>query len=134
MSFGFFADAGLTIPFAGSLRHFSTQGDRLIYFGSPLTGRQLQDSSNPGVTNVQVSIADSATGSGLAATSIKLSATAGGLATATGGAALSLGHTVLSGAGNAKPIHMRFDTSAGTVGTDYTDLGLAVNNVIESAV
>lgn len=134
MSFGFFADAGLTIPFTGSLRHFSTQGDRLVYFGSPASGQQLQDSTNPGVTALQVSIADSASGSGLASASIKLASTSGGLDTAIGGAALDLGHTVLSGAGNAKPIHMRFDTSAGTVGTDYTDLGLAVNNVIESAV
>lgn len=134
MSFGFFADAGLTIPFTGSLRHFSTQGDRLIYFGNPDAGQQLQDSTNPGVTNVQVSVTDSASGSGLAAASIKLAATSGGLTSATGGAALSLGHTVLGGAGNAKPIHMRFDTSAGTVGTDYTDLGLTVANVIESAV
>jgi len=134
MSFGFFADAGLTIPFAGSLRHFSTQGDRLIYFGSPSSGQQLQDSTAPGSANVQVSITDSAGGSGLAAASIKLAGTSGGLTSATGGAALSLGHTVLSGAGNAKPIHMRFDTSAGTVGTDYTDLGLAVLNTIESAV
>lgn len=134
MSFGFFADAGLTIPLSVDLRHFSTQGDRLVYFGSPSSGQQLQDSTNPGVTNVQVSITDSASGSGLAAASIKLAATSGGLTSATGGAALSLGHTVLSGAGNAKPIHMRFDTSAGTVGTDYTDLGLAVMNTIESAV
>lgn len=134
MSFGFFSDPGLTIPFSGSLRHFSTQGDRLIYFGSPLTGRQLQNSSNPGVTNVQVSIADSATGSGLAATSIKLSATAGGLDTATGGAALSLGPTVLSGPGDARPIYMRIDASAGVVGTDYTDLSLVVSNVIDSEV
>jgi len=134
MSFGFFADAGLTIPLSVDLRHFSTQGDRLIYFGSPDAGRQLQDSTAPGVTALQVSIADSASGSGLASASIKLASTSGGLDTAIGGAALDLGHTVLSGAGNAKPIHMRFDTSAGTVGTDYTDLGLAVNNVIESAV
>ena len=134
MSFGFFADAGLTIPFTGSLRHFSTQGDRMIYFGSPSSGQQLQDSTAPGSANVQVSITDSAGGSGLAAASIKLAGTSGGLTSATGGAALSLGHTVLSGAGNAKPIHMRFDTSAGTVGTDYTDLGLAVLNTIESAV
>jgi hypothetical protein len=112
MSFGFFADAGLTIPFTVEARHFSTQGDRLIYFGSPASGQQLQDSTNPGVTNVQVTITDSDGGAGLAAASIKLASTSG----------------------NAKPVHMRFDTSAGTVGTDYTDLGLAVTNVIESAV
>ncbi len=134
MSFGFFADAGLTIPLSVDLRHFSTQGDRLIYFGSPDAGRQLQDSTAPGVTALQVSIADSASGSGLASESIKLASTSGGLDTAIGGAALGLGNTVLSGASNAKPIHMRFDTSSGTVGTDYTDLGLAVLNTIESAV
>lgn len=134
MSFGFFADAGLTIPFTAGLRHFSTQGDRLIYFGSAETGKQLQNSTSPGSAQVQVVITDSASGSGLAASSIKLASTSGGLTSATGGAALALGTTVLSGAGNAKPIHIRFDTSGGTVGTDYTDLGLAVNDVIEAAV
>lgn len=133
MSFGFYSDAGLTVPIT-TLRHYSTQADRLIYFGNPTSGRQLQDAASPGVDNVLVSVVDSAGGSGLAASSVKLSATSGGLTGATGGAALSLGHTVLSGAVNAKPIHLRFDTSAGTLGSDYTDLSLSIPDVIESAV
>lgn len=133
MSFGFYSDAGLTVPVT-TLRHFSTQGDRVIYFGDPGTGRQLQDAAAPGVDNVLVTVVDSAGGSGLAATSVKLASTNGGLTAATGGAALSLGHTILSGSANAKPVHLRFDTSAGTTGTDYTDLSLAIPDVIDTAV
>ncbi len=133
MSFGFFSDAGLTVPIT-TLRHFSTQADRLVYFGSATAGQQLQDDAAPGVDNVMVSVADSAGGSGLTASSIKLASTNGGLTAATGGASLSLGPTVLAGSGNAKPIHIRFDTSSGVTGTDYTDLSLAVAGVIESAV
>ncbi|MCQ9378794.1 hypothetical protein [Methyloversatilis sp. XJ19-49] len=134
MTFGFFADAGLSIPLGASTRHLSTQGDRLIYFGSPAAGKQLQDATNPGVTNLQIVVTDSAGGSGLAAAAIKLAATNGGLAGATGGTALAIGHTVLSGAGNAKPVHIRIDASAGTVGTTYTDLGLDVPNTAETDV
>lgn len=133
MSFGFYSDAGLTVPVT-TLRHFSTQADRLIYFGDPGTGRQLQDAAAPGVDNVLVTVVDSAGGSGLAASSVKLASTNGGLTAATGGAALSLGHTILSGSANAKPVHIRFDTSAGTVGTDYTDLSLVLPDVIDTAV
>jgi len=133
MSFGFFTDAGLTVPIT-TFRHFSTQADRLVWFGSAVAGQQLQDDTAPGVDNVLVSIVDSAGGSGLAASSVRLAATNGDLTAATGGAALSLGHTVLSGGANAKPVHIRFDTSAGVTGTDYTDLSLAVAGVIESAV
>lgn len=133
MSFGFFTDAGLTVPIT-TFRHFSTQADRLVWFGSAAAGQQLQDDAAPGVDNVLVSVVDSAGGSGLAASSVKLAAANGDLTAATGGAALSLGHTVLSGGANAKPVHIRFDTSAGVTGTDYTDLSLAVAGVIESAV
>lgn len=134
MSFGFFADAGLTVPLS-SLRHYSTQvGDRLVYFGSADADRQLQDAANPGVANVQVTVADSASGSGLAASAIKLASTSGGLTSATGGAALSLGATVTSGVANAKPVHIRIDTTGGTVPDEYLDVSLAVAGVIESDV
>lgn len=131
-TFGFFADAGLTTPVT-SLRHYSTAlGDRLVYFGSPATGKTLQDAEAPGVDPVMVSVVDAATGAGLPASAIKLAATSGGLAGATPGAALSLGVLVASGAANAKTVHVRFDTSAGTVPNDYTDLSLAVQSVIEA--
>ncbi len=132
MSFDLYADAGLTVLF--DLEHVSTQGDRLVYFGDPVPGRQLRDAAAPGVEDVLLAIVDSASGSGLAASSVKLASTNGGLTGATGGAALSLGHTILSGAGNAKPVHIRFDTSAGTVGQEYTDLGLRWADVIDTAV
>jgi hypothetical protein len=132
-TFRFFSDAGLTVPLT-TLRHLSTQSDRLIYFGSPFAGLQLQDSASPGVANVNISVADSAGGAGLAASAVKLAATNGALAGATGGAALSLGHTIFSGAGNAKPVHLRIDTSAGTLGDDYTDLSLEWGPVAETEV
>ena len=131
-TFGFFSDAGLTVPVA-TLRHYNTQGDRLLYFGSPAVGQQLQDNAAPGSTNVQVTLADSAGGTGLATSAVKLAATNGGLAGATGGAALSLGATVLSGTANAKPVHIRINTT-GLADGEYVDVSLNVNAVREDPV
>lgn len=132
-TFGLFSDAGLTVPVA-TLRHYSTQGDRLFYFGSPAAGKKLEDSASPGVADVLLSINDSAIGTGFAATSVKLASTSGGLSTAVAGDPLVLGTTVLSGVANALPVHMRFDTTGGTVGDTYTDVALRLVSVIESAV
>lgn len=131
-TFGFFVDAGLTVPLS-SLRHYSTQtGDWLCYYGSPATGKILQDAANPGTGQVRVTIDDSAPGSGLPATAIKLASTSGGLSTATPGAALNLGTLVTSGVANARPVHLRIDTSAGTVPLEYLDLAFEAADVIES--
>ncbi len=131
-TFGFFSDAGLTTPVT-SLRKYSTElGDKLVYFGSPATGKTLQDAEAPGTDLVLVSVVDAAGGTGLPASAVKLAATSGGLATATPGAALSLGVLVASGTANAKPVHVRIDTSGGTVPNEYTDLSLQVQSVIEA--
>jgi hypothetical protein len=134
MSFGFYSDAGLTVPIS-SIRYYSTQiGDKVVYLGDPSAGRQLTDASNPGVTVMEVEVEDSASGSGLSTSAIKLASTSVGLGSAVAGEPLSIGHTVLSGPSNAVAIYIRFDTTGGVVGTDYTDLDLVVNNTIESDV
>lgn len=134
MTFRFYADAGLTIPFTDNIRHVSTQGDRLVYYGDPVEGRMLQDASAPGSANIMLSVFDSAVGSGAAASWVKLADTSGGLTGATAGAALSLGHTILGGVANAKPVHMRIDASAGEVGDRFSDVRLRLSNVVNLEV
>lgn len=134
MSFGFYSDAGLTVPIA-TLRHYSTQvGDRLVYFGSPNAAKKLVDATSPEVANLNVSIIDDDTGAGLPASAYKLALTSGGLSSAVGGAALSLGTVVMGGVGGAKPVHIRISTTAGVTGEDYTDIGLEVQNTAEADV
>ncbi|MCK9550249.1 hypothetical protein [Aquamicrobium sp.] len=134
MSFGFYSDAGLTVPFTENIRHISTQGDRLLYYGDPVEGRMLQDASAPGSANIMLSVFDSAAGSGAAASWVKLASTSGGLTGATPGAALSLGATILSGVASAKPVHMRIDASEGEEGDRFTDLRLRLSNVVNIEV
>lgn len=136
MSFGFFADAGLTTPLADLAVTQVVGGspaDRLVYLGSATAGKKLQASSNPGVDQVQVSVTDGSPGSGLATTAVKLALSSAGLTSATGGAALDVGATILSGTSGAVPVFIRIDTGAGAPQV-FTDLSLAVIDVVESDV
>lgn len=135
-TFAFYADAGLTAPLASLAVLQGEDGstpaaDRTVYFGSTASGKTLRANSNPGVDQIAVSIADSATGSGPAASQVKLALSAGGLAGATGGASLNLGTSIASGTGGAVPVYVRVDTPALTPGS-YADLSLNTNTVIES--
>ena len=134
MPFGFYRDSGLTVPVTSNLRHYSTQGDQVIYLGNPVTGFQLQDSASPGVADMFILITDSNGATGLAATDVSIAASSGGLSTATPGDPLNIGTVVTSGVSNAVPVYIRFgDLSAEAVG-DYTDLGLSIESTIESSV
>jgi hypothetical protein len=137
-SFGFFADAGLTTPATSLAAVQAADGsadavDSVVYFGSMASGKKAQATSDPGVDPVYVSIADSATGAGLAATAVKLAASSGGLGAAIAGNPLSLGAQVLSGSANAVAVHVRIKTPAVAVG-NYTDLSLVTPDLTESAV
>lgn len=107
--------------------------DSVLYLGSVATGKKFEADSNPGVDAVVLSIADAASGSGIAASAVKLATTSGGLALAGAGVALSLGTELLSGVSNALAIHVRIDAPALAVGA-YTDLSLTTNTLLESAV
>lgn len=134
ITFGFYADAGLTVPLTtGGVTQIAGGGavDRLIYFGSPASGKQLQAVSDPGVAPVQVSVVDANPDSTIEASAIRLALSSGGLGSATPGAALTLGTTLNSGAGNAVAVYVRTDGAISTPGT-YTDLALRVAGVVET--
>lgn len=140
-SFKFYHDAALTSEITSgvplSAAHDTSGGspavDDLIYFGSTSTGLKAQVSSNPGVTAIQISISDSASGSGAPATQFKLATTQGGLTAAVAGNPLSLSTQVLSGVANAVPIWTR-RSSAITVAGAYTDLSLVTQTLVETPV
>jgi hypothetical protein len=131
----FYDDAGLTTVNTSIGATQADDGtspavDRVVYLGSTASGKRFQAASNPGTDQIVVSIADSAVGSGLAATAVKLATSSGGLNTAVAGDPLSIGTEVLSGSANKVAIHVRIDTPAVAAGT-YTDLSLTTNTLIE---
>lgn len=133
-TFAFFADAGLTAPMtrADFVRGSTAVAvDKIVYFGSPATGKKLQNVNDPGVDALEVSAVDAASGSGVEVANIKLALTAGGLASATGGAPLSIGTTLLSGSANAVAVYVRL-TSAITTAGNYDDTSLQVADWVEA--
>jgi hypothetical protein len=142
-TFAFYHDASLTNPIeAGdTLYRLITQdgsypvSDAVVYFGSPATAgtQQARVFADPGVTHLIVTIGDTTPAAGAEPEDITLALTSGGLDTATPGAALDLGvHTVLSGAANAIPIHIRFGTP--TLQGLHTDLAPGTQQIREDAV
>lgn len=130
----FYADAGLTIaldPVAATQVQAGDPSDVLVYFGSTTADKQLQSDTDPGTNAVQLTIYDTASGSGLAAATVTTALSYSELGTNTPGAALSLGVTLLSGAINAVPVYLRFDGGAAAIGA-YTDLQFRVS-AVESA-
>lgn len=131
LTFAFWADAGMTVPNAAgaTVTAGASPTDRIVYFGSPASGKTLQAASAPGTDPVQISIDDANAGTGIAATALKLALTAGGLNTAVAGAPLSIGTTINSGASLA--IYVR--TTQGALGAGvYEDLSLTTNAVVEA--
>lgn len=137
--FKFFHDSALTQEITSMNPLEATQGgglgpvDAVVYFGSAVAGIKAQAESSPGVDPIQVEIYDSDSGTGAPASEFKLALSSGGLSSATAGAALALSHTVLSGVGNAVPIHVRRTSALVSVGT-YTDVYLRTNLIVPSPV
>ena len=134
-TFAWFSDAGLTAPLTrADFTRGSTAApvDKVVYFGSPATGKKLQSSVTPGTTALQVAVSDAA-GGGVAVGDVKLALSSVGLGSATGGAALNIGTTILSGAVNAVPVFARLTSSLTTIG-NYDDVSLSVSSWVESNV
>jgi len=72
----------------------------VFYIGTPTSGNQLQDASNPGVDSIEVSIVDSASGSGVEDTNIKLALDPADFATTTNASSVSTG----GGGGISSPL------------------------------
>ena len=135
--FGFHSDAALTTPVSARLTFAQTvadpvAADRVIWFGSPLSGRICQAASDPGVDLVTIGVIDANSGSGSPAGDVRLALTSGGLDTAIDGAPLDLPETINGGAAGAVAIHIRVldSTHAGGV---HNDLSLASNTLRETS-
>lgn len=131
-AWGFYADAGLTVPGAGGVVVASnaTHVDRELRFGSPVAGKTLQAAADPGVAPIQIIPADDAVGSGIEASAMRLALSPSGLNSATPGGALTIGTTLVSGAGNAVVFYAR--TARGSLGIGvYPDLKIDTTSVIE---
>lgn len=132
----FYADAGLTTELASLARSANSDGssgnvDAVIYIGSTAVGKTFRALSNPGVDQIVLSIADAASGSGHPASEVKLATSAGGLAAAVAGASLNLGTQILSGAGNAIAVYVRWLNTLVVPGVS-TELSLSLNNLQET--
>lgn len=128
----FYADAGMTAQLASLPLQLPDTGgsvEAIIYFGSPSSGKTLQAASGPGTDPITITPADSAGGSGLAASSVQLALSYAGLAAATPGAGVAVGSTLASGA--AVAVFARLTLGATAVGS-YADLSLETNAVIEA--
>ena len=141
VSFKFYHDAALTQEITSGNPLTATQDaagllpavDKVIYFGSTVTGNKVQAVSNPGVDPIVISIVDANAGTAAPATEFKLALSSGGLASAVAGAPLSLSHSINSGVANAVPIHTRRDSALSAAGS-YTDLSLETSSLTETPV
>lgn len=138
LSLRFYNDPGLTMP-AGLLDAVQAADgaaaavDQVVYLGAPIGGHKFQDAADPGGAQMVVSVVDAATGLQIPATTVRLALSAAALGSATPGAALDVGLTILSGAGHAVPVHVRFDAAAIAAGV-YDNISLATSLVAEGAV
>lgn len=136
LSFAFHSDAALTTPVAARLPFVQAVSDpvavdRVLYFGSRLSGRVCQAASDPGVDPVVVAIADANPGAGSPAGDVRLALSAGGLDTAVGGAALDLPETIDGGMAWAIAVHIRVLDSTHASGV-HNDLSLVTNTLREA--
>ena len=136
LSFAFFSDAALTTPVAARLPFVQAVADpvavdRVIHFGSRLSGRICQADSAPGVDPVTIAVVDANPGAGSPAGDVRLALTSGGLDAATGGDPLALAETITGGVAGAVAVHIRVLDSTHASGVN-NDLSLATNQLREA--
>lgn len=137
-SFKFYHDAALTSEVTAAnpveitaLHPGGAATDVQLWIGSTETDVQVQATSDPGVDDIEISIADSdGSGAGNADTACKLATSQAALAAAVAGDPLAIGPTLTSGTGNAVTFWLRVTNAQATVGV-YTDLSLETNGLTE---
>ena len=129
-TWNFFSDAALTNAYT-ALSLTATGATFPIYLGSTTTGRKIVSTTTGG--NLSISVSDSATGSGHAATAVKLSTTTGGLAGATPGAALTIAAYVNGGTSGAFSFYAQITDAVGD-GAFSDELSLVLSSAKEQAV
>lgn len=135
LSLKFYSDSGLTTEITtvtiNQLADGSTGNvDKVIYLGSTVATSTFEATSDPGVDDIEVSIADSSPGSGVEASNIKLASSSGGLDSAVAGDPLVIGTSLDGGVPNAVPIYIRSDTPA--LAASSTEITLETNNITET--
>lgn len=137
MTIGFFTDSGLTQPAARLSAVAAADGSRSsehqFWLGGTDPMREHVASSDPGVDDIDVSIADSEGGTSLLPSALRLALTQGGLNTATPGAPLAVGTSIAGGSANAVAVWVRVDAPAITAAI-YDNLSLTTNDLISRAV
>lgn len=137
LSFGFFSDPALTTPINARLQFIQDAIapqplDKVIYFGSRLSGRVCKAASNPGVDPVVLSVVDAASGAGSPAGDVRLALSSSGLASALGGQPLNLPAVIAGGQAGAVAVHLRVLDSTGASGI-HVDLALQTGVLKEYA-
>lgn len=137
LTFGFFSDPALTTPINARLQFIQDAispqpADKVIYFGSRLSGRVCKAAGNPGVDPVVLSVVDAASGAGSPAGDVRLALSSDALATAVGGAPLNLPSVIDGGRAGAVAVYIRVLDSTGALGI-HIDLSLQTGVVKEFA-
>jgi hypothetical protein len=137
LTFGFFSDPALTTPISARLQFVQDAIapqplDKVVYFGSRLSGRVCKASANPGVDPVVLSVVDAASGAGSPVGDVRLALSSGGLASAVGGQALNLPAVIAGGQACAVAVHVRVLDSTGASGI-HVDLTLQTGALKEYA-
>lgn len=101
-----------------------SSGDGYFLVGDPEEDTVLEATSDAGIDPIQVSISDSAPGSGVEGSHIKLALSEAGLASAIAGDPLSLGSSILGGVANAVKVWVRWVNSTGGAPSGEISLGL----------
>lgn len=140
MTIGFFLDSGLAQPAARLAATAAEDGigysDHCFYLGGTDATREHVAASDPGVDDIEVSIADDADDAGgmaLLPSALRLAATQGGLDTAMPGDPLAVSASIAGGAAHAVAVWVRIDAPA--IGAAiYDNLTLATNALISRVV
>lgn len=135
ITFQFHADPALTTPLRSALMFLQDDSapqaaDAVVYFGSPNVGHTAEDSGDPGIDPIEISISSS--GSGIASSSVRLATSSAGLDGATPGAPLVLPISLSGGAANAVAVHVRVLDGAHVDGK-FSNLSLIVSSIRETS-
>lgn len=135
--FRFYNDPGLTDPvstplvFTMPVDHSSDPPDQVVYFGAPTQSPAIkaQEKNDPGVNQLQVTVADASPGSGHATTAVTLSGSSDFTGKVAGDPHL-LGVEVLDGVAGARPVYVRFRDATGVQGNSV-EISLEVLGVAD---
>jgi hypothetical protein len=132
-TWGWYSNASLTTELTQLEARTLPYTDFRLWYGAPETGTKIEATSDPGVDDLVISIADSDVGTGQETTAVQLADSLAGLDTAVAGDPLTIGTSLLSGSANAFELYVRVTDELGSVGSS-TELSLEITDWTESAV